>query len=100
MNIYPVNTLIQLNVTFLGFFTNAPIDPSAVNVFIQDPSGNETEFSYPGPVSRTSTGIYFYQFVPNATGKWTYKWQGTGAVVASSPDTCFVVKLSALLAPV
>lgn len=104
-NIYQVDTLIQLNVTFLNVPTNMPADPTAVSLFISDPSGNETEVTYnPGPIVRTGVGVYYYQFTPTPTppattaaGTWTYKWQGTGAVIATSRDTNFLVQASDLI---
>jgi hypothetical protein len=94
-NIYQVDTLIQLNVTFLDAIAGTPVDPTTVSLFIEDPLGNETQ-----PVTgivRTGVGVYYYQFTPSGPGKWTYKWQGTGAVIATSPDTAFVVRASALI---
>jgi hypothetical protein len=37
-------------------------------------------------------------FVPSGPGEWTYQWQGTGAVIATSPATKFFVKASDLIA--
>jgi hypothetical protein len=101
MNRYEIDTQVQVNVTFLAVSINVPpvpADPSGVALFISDPDGNETQVGYdPGPVQRTGIGLYFYTFVPSGPGEWTYKWQGTGNVIATSRDTRFFVKASSLI---
>lgn len=97
MNFYPVDTLVQVNGSFLIATSGVPIDPTAVTLFIMSPSNVITSVTYPGDIQRSGTGAYYYQFTPSGPGRWTYTWQGTGAVVASSFDTSFVVKASALI---
>ncbi len=98
MNIYQVDTLLQLNVTFYNTALNQPADPEFVALFIEDPNGNVSQI--PGNlIVRAGTGQYFSDFLPPGPGEWVYKWQGTGnSVVATSRDTRFFVKGSALVA--
>ena len=98
MNIYQVATEVQLNVTFYNVALNLPADPTTVALFIEDPLGNVVE-QPSSQIVRTGTGTYYYNFLPPEPGIWVYKWQGSGSsVIATSRDTRFLVKGSALVA--
>jgi hypothetical protein len=97
MNIYQIDTLLQLNVTFYDVALNLPADPSSVALFVEDPNGVVTEIAS-NLIVRTGIGTYYSDFLPPMPGRWTYKWQGSGSsVIATSPDTHFFVKGSALV---
>jgi len=99
VNIYQVETLLQLNVTFFNVEANLPADPQEALLFIEAPDGTVTQAD-PSQIVRTGVGAYFYNFLPPGPGVWTYKWQGTGvsSVIATSKDRCFLVQGSALVA--
>ena len=98
MNFYEIDTQLQINATFMNVGLNVPADPTTVTLFLLDPLGNETSVGYnPGPISRTGVGLYNYLFTPSTVGTWTYKWQGTGNVIATSRDTKFTVRASNLI---
>ena len=99
MNRYEIDTLIQLNVTFYNVAANLPADPTTVALFIEDPNQNVTQVPS-NQITRTGTGAYFYNFLPSGPGEWVYKWQGSGisSVIATSRDTRFFVRGSALVA--
>lgn len=97
MNVYQVHTIVQMNVTFYNTLLNQPADPTTVALFIEDPSGNVTQVAA-NLIVRTGVGAYYSNFLPTAPGEWTYKWQGTGNVVATSPDVEFLVAGSELIA--
>lgn len=98
MNLYDIDTLMQLSVTFIDL-SGAPVDPTVVNLFLLDPNGNSTELTG-GAIAHDGTGLFHYQMTPQANvpagessvGVWTYKWQGTGAAEITSPDTYFRVR--------
>ncbi len=96
MNVYQVDTLIQLNVVFYNTALNQPADPQSVSLFVEDPDGNVVEQD-PSQIVRTDVGAYYLNFLPPSPGQWTYKWQGKGNVVATSRDTCFMVAASELV---
>lgn len=97
-NIYQVDTLVQLNVTFYNTQLNLPADPSIVSLFVEDPTGVVTQIPS-NFIVRTGTGTYYSDFLPTGPGQWTYKWQGSGtSVLATSPDTSFFVRASELIA--
>ena len=96
MNVYQVDTTIQLNVVFYNTALNVPADPTSVALFIESPAGIVSQI--PSTlISRSGTGAYFSEFLPTSPGLWIYKWQGTGNVMASSRDTRFLVKGSELI---
>lgn len=97
-NIYEVETIIQLNVTFYNTALNQPADPTNVAVFVEDQNGVVTQLPL-GSIVRTGVGQYYANFLPTAgdAGRWKYKWQGTGNVVATSPDRHFFVRASELV---
>jgi hypothetical protein len=92
---YEIDTTVQLNVTFseLG---GIPFDPSAITLFLEDPTGNETTVSM-GSLTHGGTGVWSYQFTPAISGTWVYKFQGSGNCAVTTPDTKFVVRRSALI---
>jgi hypothetical protein len=98
MNEYQVDTQIQLNGTFYNVGLNVLADPSTISLFIEDPSVNVTEYTLGvNPIVKTGVGTYFMLFVPPSPGEWTYQWQGTGNVIATSRPTRFFVRASALI---
>jgi len=96
---YEIDTSIQLEGVFLNPLAGVYIDPTEVQLFIMDPTGNITEYSNltNGGVVKQSLGYYTFTLIPDISGVWTYKWQGTGAAQATSPDTTFNVSASALI---
>jgi hypothetical protein len=95
MNTYQIDTLIQVSTTFTDL-TGALADPTSIFCYVVDPNGVTTEYSG-GQITRDSEGIYHVQITPSVSGYWRYKWQGTGALVASSADTSFYVQPSAMI---
>lgn len=96
MNVYQVDTLIQLNVVFYNTALNVPADPTAVSLFVEDPAGTVTQVAS-NQIVRTGVGAYYSDFLPTGPGRWAYKWQGTGNVIATSRDTSFLIKGSELV---
>jgi hypothetical protein len=95
---YQVDTQIQINGKFYNVGKNVLADPTVTTLFVEDPSGNVIEYGPGPPVTRNVVGVYYMLFVPTGPGEWTYQWQGTGAVIATSPATKFFVKASDLIA--
>lgn len=85
MNSYPVDTLVQVNVTFLSVTGQTPEDPSTVTLTVTAPDQSVTVYTSP-QVVRVSQGIYYVQFQVLENGIYIYRWQGTGSVIAASPN--------------
>ncbi|MBZ0293913.1 MAG: hypothetical protein K8L99_15215 [Anaerolineae bacterium] len=60
-------------------------DPSAIRAKLEDEEGNETTYIYLTDVEITkiSTGLYKFRFVPDKAGFWKYRWECTGATYAA-----------------
>jgi hypothetical protein len=97
MGVYEIDTDIQINGIFINALTGVDIDPTAITLFMLNPNGVATSYTYPGTITRDSLGHFHQQLVPSVSGVWTYKWQATGAAVCTSPDTSFTVKSSLLI---
>jgi hypothetical protein len=97
MSQYEIDTTIELQSVFMNSLTAVYVDPTNVRLVIIDPSGVQSQQKWPGgTVIRDSLG-HFHAFVtPVIPGNWIYKWQGTGAATATSPDTIFTVNPTAL----
>lgn len=97
MNTYEIDTLVQLNAAFADR-SGAPADPTDVNLFVKDPTGTVTQYTFSGSqVQHNGTGNFFYNFLAGRSGTYTYKFQGTGAVQVTCPDQQFSVNRSALI---
>ncbi len=98
VDVFQVDTLVKLAVTFYNVDLDVPADPVTVSLFVQDPTGVVTQIAA-NMITRTGVGAYFSDFMPTGPGPWTYKWRGSGvtSVQATSPDTQFFVKASELI---
>lgn len=97
---YEIDTSIQIKGIFVDSLAGVPIDPTTVQLFLQTPMGTIFQFSptTTPAVVRDATGYYHFTLIsPGISGTWNYKWQGTGAAIATSPDTSFVVNPSSMI---
>lgn len=96
-NVFPLLDTVTLSVEFTLAADGTAVDPVAVNLFIKDPSGQQTLVAYPGDVVRDSAGLFHYDFTPGVPGVWFYKFQGTGGgVAATTKDATFQVQPSVM----
>lgn len=86
---YPYGSTFRLSATFTNASGKAD-DPTTVIVSVKAPgrSGATTTKTYPtdAEVVRDGTGAYHYDVTMSEGGTWTYRFEGTGAVKAASPD--------------
>jgi len=61
-------------------------DPTAVLFKTQDPSGNETTYTFgvDANVVKSAVGNYYADWTLDEEGRWFYRWEGTGVVVAAA----------------
>lgn len=97
MGTYEIQTALEIIGNFADSLTGEAADPTTITLFLRDPTGVVQTLAYPGDLTREQVGSYNYVFTPLIHGTWTYKWQGTGAVVATSPDSTITVRQSALI---
>lgn len=98
MGVYEIDTTIELTGVFINALTGVYIDPTTVQLYVLDPTGVQTSYTWPSSsIVRDQLGHFHQTITPNKSGTWLYKWQGSGAAVATSPDTPFTVNQSALI---
>jgi hypothetical protein len=98
MATYEIDTDIQINGDFINSLTGVYIDPTTINLFVINPNGVTTTYTWPaGTITRVALGHFYQQLTPSVSGVWTYKWQALGAAICTSPDTTFTVKSSLLI---
>lgn len=85
-NEYEVGALVRVTGTFTD--SNGAADPTAITLYVKDPSGSITELTYDSDVSSdiasSGTGVFYSDIDIDESGKWFYKFKGTGAVQAAS----------------
>lgn len=77
---------VQQAVRIFGYFKVAGVltDPTTIQLQTEDPSGNEDSYTFAGgTVTKDGTGIYYRDVTLDEAGTWTYRWKGTGAVIAA-----------------
>jgi uncharacterized protein RhaS with RHS repeats len=93
MNDYPKGTRARLSVaiTVAGVLT----DPTDVTLCYKDPAAVTTVKTYSGAqIIKDSTGNYHYDLDLPTAGLWTYRFESSGTVVGTSPDSTFRVQAS------
>lgn len=91
---FHVGALVRLK----GTFTNAaglPIDPTAVSIFVTDPAGTTTEYTYgeEGTVVKESSGVYYQDVsITNLPGTWYWRAQSTGTGQAAAERRFDVIR--------
>jgi hypothetical protein len=86
MNAYNVGDQVRLTVSFANAAGNLA-DPTAVTLLVRrryqlEPVATST-YTYPGTITKDSTGIYHVDVTPDNEGVWDYRWVATGTVVAA-----------------
>lgn len=81
---YTLGDQVRLSVVFTD--DNGPADPTSVLCKVKDPEGAETTPS----VARTDVGLYYADVTPDSEGRWKYRFEGTGVLVAADESEFFV----------
>ena|SRR5487761_2034170 len=89
MNSYVINEPVHLSVTFASGGTAA--DPTGVTGKVRTPSGTITTYaSGDGNLIRDGVGLYHLDITPTVAGVWSYRFIGTGVLVAASEAEFYV----------
>ena len=91
-NTYELGNTVVLAVQFVTLRPTVPADPGSITCRVLDPTGAETDYTIT-PLTRTGVGAYSVSGLPTLVGTWSYRWEGTGAVVAAHDNT-FIVSSS------
>lgn len=64
-------------------------DPTTITFKVKNPAGSTTTYVYgtDAQLVKIGTGRYRVDVTANAAGLWTYRFEGTGAVVAADEQT-------------
>ena len=84
-SLYDPGQKIRLSVRFK--LAGALADPSTVVLKVKDPTGGVATYTYPASVSRDDTGRFHADLVPTISGRWIYKFIGSGSVEATTEET-------------
>lgn len=87
--IYDGTTLVRL----WGTFTNLGgtlTDAGSVTVFVAPPGQPGTAYTLTGgEVVKSGTGIYYHDYTATLGGYYTFRWQGSGTVLAADGGRFF-----------
>jgi hypothetical protein len=90
---YDIGDSVRLSVNFCDAINFAAVDPTGIQLLLKTPDGVESTRSYPSLVLKDSTGNYHFDYAIEQSGRYWYRWQGTGAY-PSAVEGYFVVKPS------
>lgn len=76
MPAYVIGQIVTVAASFADINKN-PVDPTAVALFVRDPTGLVTNYS--SSITKDSTGKYHKDLMPTIPGEYAYRWAGTGA---------------------
>lgn len=95
MALYDVGDRVRLSAEFYDL-DDAPIDPSTVACTVREPSGGQTDYAYPGEITRVAAGSYYLECDLPEPGVWWVRWHSTG-VGQAAEETSLTVRESAVL---
>lgn len=79
---FELGNIVQMNVQFVDS-NGTPADPDTVTLRVKNPDNTVSVYTYPATVEKVGTGDYFYQITTDQAGVVFYRWEGSGAVVAT-----------------
>lgn len=94
---YDIGDRVRLTATFQDAITGVVADPTGITLRTKSPTGTAAVYTYPGDpkIVKEGVGIYHADIDVTASGNWSYKWAGTGSIVAAE-ESVFFVKASSL----
>jgi hypothetical protein len=92
-NVFAVNQRVRLSVAFANS-AGAATDPTTVALKYKNPGGGIATKTYAlAEVIKDSTGNYHYDVDVTLAGRWFYRFEGAGALVAAH-EAAFMVSES------
>ena len=86
LNEYPVGTTVELSTAVTDLNGNLT-DATEITLKVTDPSGALSTYTLSGAqVVHAGQGAYTYDIVLTKAGRWTYRFEASGNLVAASPD--------------
>jgi hypothetical protein len=87
---YNVGDLVRLQATFKDL-ASVLADPTTVVLKVKNPAGTTTTYNYPGTIIRSSTGVFYYDYLVGASGTHYFNFAGAGAYTAVDESSFEVV---------
>lgn len=81
---FDIGDRVYLEAGFEAVKTGYPADPSTVTLVVMRP-GDSTSIAV--TPEQDATGVYHGDHEPDTAGTWTYRWAGTGDLVAAEEGT-------------
>ena len=80
-NTHDVGDLVRVTATFTDA-DGAAIDPTTVVGKFEDPSGNQTSYTYgvDAELVKSVPGVYYFNIDVDEVGVWRYRFAGSGNV--------------------
>lgn len=67
-------------------------DPTTIQLTVEDPAGNATDYTYGGAqVQKESLGVFYYDLTVTLAGRWLYRWLSTGTPAISESSWVDVI---------
>lgn len=90
MDSFPLGDPVRVSVTFKNN-AGTVTDPTTVTAKVRAADGTIATHAYPGDgtVVRDSTGVYHVDITTTAAGVWSYRFIGSGALVAANEAEFF-----------
>lgn len=100
-NTYDVGDVVRLR----GIFKDAAgalANPTTIRLKVRIPTTPTTEVTYTygvdGGLIRNSVGDHSYDYPPTVSGRYFYRWIGTGSIVTAD-EKSFLVRKTAFATP-
>lgn len=88
---YDIGDRVRLTARFTDAITGLLSDPTVITLRTRPPVGATTTYTYglDTKIVKDDVGVYHADVDVTASGSWSYKWAGTGAIVAAEESTFF-----------
>jgi hypothetical protein len=96
-NFYTPGQMAVMTGTFTSPSNGAGVAVSALTLRYKDPTGTETDIPL-SSMSNPSLGVYSYALEVLTPGRWKYRFEATGSVIAACENS-FIVNSSPFTNP-
>ena len=88
---YEIGDTLRLTATFTDG-DDAAADPTTITLEILAPDGTKTTLTYAAAdVTKSATGVYYYDLALDAAQTWEWRWIGTGTVAQADQGSLWVM---------
>lgn len=90
---YPIKNQIRCSATFYDS-SGIEADPTTIRALIRKPDNNRVSYVYGTDIEliKDATGKYHFLLYLSQFGKWSYRFEGTGDVIAAAESDINALK--------